>query len=61
MGSVVPFPASRKLRTRRDRRREAVPGPAQVVILPAIRISRSVPPPAPAPATSSVAAAPPKA
>ncbi|MDR6952736.1 hypothetical protein J2X65_002095 [Ancylobacter sp. 3268] len=57
MGSVVPFPASRKLRVRRDRRREPVlPVSAKVVILPAIRISRTVPPPA---ATAS--AAPPKA
>lgn len=57
MGSVVPFPASRKLRVRRDRRREPVlPVSAKVVILPAIRVSRSVPATA-----ASATAAPPKA
>ncbi|GAB4068585.1 hypothetical protein GCM10028812_27490 [Ancylobacter sonchi] len=59
MGSVVPFPASRKLRGRRDRRREAtVPVSAKVVILPVIRITRAPPPVSAATAATS---APPKA
>ncbi|MCB4768948.1 hypothetical protein LGR54_10060 [Ancylobacter sp. Lp-2] len=59
MGSVVPFPAFRKPRARRDRRREAtLPVSAKVVILPAIRITRAPPPVS----TQTVASAgPPKA